>query len=129
MDKEFIVSDVIHASPEEIYAAWLDSKGHSQMTGSPARASDQVGDTFEAWDGYIQGRNLALEPGKRIVQAWRTTEFGPSDEDSLVEITLKPAASGTRVTIHHSNLPENGDQYRQGWIDFYFQPMKAYFKA
>lgn len=129
MDKEFIVSDVIHASPEEIYAAWLDSKGHSLMTGSPARASDQVGDTFEAWDGYIQGRNLALEPGKRIVQAWRTTEFGPSDEDSLVEITLKPAASGTRVTIHHSNLPENGDQYRQGWIDFYFQPMKAYFKA
>ena len=129
MSKAFIVADVIPASPEEIYLAWLDSEGHSQMTGSTARVSDQVGESFEAWDGYIQGRNLALEPGKRISQAWRSTEFEPTDEDSLVEIALEPTASGTKVTIRHSNLPENGDQYRQGWIDFYFQPMKDYFKA
>jgi len=129
MSKAFIISDVIPASPEEIYTAWLDTEGHSLMTGSAARVNDQVDGAFEAWDGYIQGRNFALEPGKRILQAWRTTEFGPSDEDSLVEITLEPTASGTKVTIRHSNLPENGDQYRQGWIDFYFQPMKDYFEA
>jgi len=127
MIQSFIVTELIPASPEDIYHAWLDSEGHSRMTGSPARTSAKVGEKFEAWDGYIQGRNLELEPGKRILQAWRTTDFEPSDEDSLVEVVLEPAAGGTKVTIRHSNLPADGEQYLQGWIDFYFQPMKEYF--
>ena len=127
MYKSFTVSELIQASPEEIYSAWLDSEGHSRMTGSPARAGAQVGETFEAWDGYISGTNMELEPGKHILQAWRTTEFAPSDPDSRVEITFEAAEGGTKVTIHHSNLPQDGEQYLQGWIDFYFQPMKEYF--
>ncbi len=127
MTQPFIVTELIPASPADIYRAWLDSEGHSRMTGSPATASPRVGEAFEAWDGYIQGRNLELEPGKRILQAWRTTEFAPSDEDSLVEITLEPAVAGAKVTIRHSNLPADGEQYLEGWIDFYFQPMKEYF--
>jgi len=127
MTQSFTVSDLIPASPEAIYKAWLDSEGHSNMTGSPARASAQVGETFDAWDGYISGTNRELEPGKRILQAWRTTEFAPSDPDSRVEIIFEAAGGGTKITIHHSDLPEDGDQYLQGWIDYYFQPMKEYF--
>ena len=126
--KKFTVSEWFPALPEEIYLAWLDSNGHSQMTGSPARISSQVGVEFEAWDGYIFGRNLELEPGKRILQTWRTTEFDPSEQDSLVEIVFELVLNGTKVTIHHSNLPAHGSQYQQGWVDFYFQPMKVYFK-
>lgn len=128
MVKAFTISEWFPRSPEEIYLAWLDSKGHSQMTGSPARISSKVGEAFEAWDGYIFGENLELEPGKRILQKWRTTEFDPSEQDSLVEIVFEPSLSGTKVTIHHSNLPAHGAQYQQGWIDYYFQPMKEYFK-
>ena len=126
--KKFTVSEWFPALPEEIYLAWLDSKGHSQMTGSPARISSQVGVEFETWDGYIFGKNLELEPGKRILQTWRTTEFDPSEQDSLVEIVFEPFLNGTKVTINHSNLPAHGSQYQQGWVDFYFQPMKEYFK-
>ena len=128
MVKKFTVSEWFPALPEEIYLAWLDSNGHSQMTGSPARISSQVGVRFEAWDGYIFGKNLELEPGKRILQTWRTTEFDPSEQDSLVEIVFEPVLNGTTVTINHSNLPAHGSQYQQGWVDFYFQPMKEYFK-
>jgi activator of HSP90 ATPase len=128
MVKEFTVSEWFPTSPEEIYLAWLDSKGHSQMTGSPAGVSAKTGEAFEAWDGYIFGTNLELEPGKRILQTWRTTEFDPSEQDSLVEIIFEPVLNGTKVTIHHSKLPAHGSQYQQGWIDFYFQPMKEYFK-
>ena len=128
MVKKFTVSEWFPASPEEIYLAWLDSQSHSLMTGSPAKISSKVGVEFEAWDGYIFGKNLELEPGKRILQTWRTTEFDPSEQDSLVEIVFEPVLNGTKVTIHHSNLPAHGSQYQQGWIDFYFQPMKEYFK-
>lgn len=128
MVKAFTVSEWFPASPEEVYQAWLDSKNHAQMTGSPARMSSKVGEEFEAWDGYIFGKNLELEPGKRILQTWRTTEFDPSEQDSLVEIVFEPVLNGTKVTIHHSNLPAHGSQYQQGWVDSYFQPMKEYFK-
>ncbi len=123
----FEVSEVIPASPEAIYQAWLDSRAHTQMTGSPAKVSDQVGGPFEAWDGYIHGQNLELQPPTRIVQKWRTTEFEDSDEDSLVEIKLTAQGTGTLVTLRHSRLPDNGMQYKQGWVDAYFTPMKAYF--
>ena len=97
------------------------------MTGSPANVSDKVGEEFSAWDGYIQGKNLELNPFTRIVQLWRTSEFEDSDPDSLLEITLESERCGTRITISHSNLPNHGRQYKGGWIDAYFIPMKAHF--
>ena len=127
MSIEFEVSAVIPAIPERVYAAWFSSKEHSRMTGGLAKVSDVVGEPFEAWDGYIQGKNLELEPHRRILQLWRTSEFDDSEKDSLLEIVFESVGEGTRVTIRHSNLPENGMQYRQGWIDAYFVPMVAYF--
>ncbi len=127
MAYSFEVSDVIAASAEEIYHAWLDSYEHSQMTGSPAQVTPKEGAEFTAWDGYISGKNLELQPSTRIVQAWRTTEFKESDPDSLLEVILEPVDGGTRVTLRHSNLPDDDDQYLQGWLDFYFAPMKEFF--
>ena len=128
MSIKFEVLDVIPASPEVVYNAWLNSEEHSKMTGSHAEVSSEVGDAFEAWDGYIQGVNMELEPNKRILQHWRTSEFEKSDKDSLLEILLEPDVDGTRVTIKHSDLPDHGMQYQQGWIDSYFIPMKEYFE-
>ncbi len=128
MGIEFEVSELISTTRESIFEAWLDSNGHSRMTGSPAKVSDVVGESFEAWDGYITGKNLGLQFPKRIVQRWRTVEFDDSDEDSHLEILLESVGTGTRVTIRHTNLPEHGMQYREGWKDAYFMPMKEYFE-
>ena len=49
--------------------------------------------------------------------------------DSLLEVLLEAVDGGTRVTLRHSNLPTDGDQYLQGWIDYYFTPMKAFFEG
>lgn len=127
MTLEFSVSAVIPATPRAIFDAWLDSDGHSAMTGAPATASARVGADFTAWDGYITGHNLSLEPGRRIVQSWRTTEFGKQDKDSRIEVTLEPVKGGTRVTLHHSDVPDGHTGYRSGWQDYYFTPMKRYF--
>jgi uncharacterized protein YndB with AHSA1/START domain len=127
MSVSFEVSELIPATPEDIYDAWLSSDGHSSMTGSAAKVSDSTGGGFEACDSYIQGKNAELIPASRIVQEWRTTDFVASDEDSILEIVLASEGDGTLVTIRHSNLPDHGMQYKQGWIDAYFVPMKAYF--
>ncbi len=122
------VSGVIAATPEQIYAAWLDSKKHGAMTGGAADITAAVGSRFTAWDGYIEGTTLHLEPGRRIVQAWRTSEFPVGSPDSRLEVLFAPADGGTEVTIIHSDIPEGqGHQYEEGWQDNYLIPMKAYF--
>jgi activator of HSP90 ATPase len=127
MSTEFEISDVIPASPDVIYHAWLNSKEHTLMTGGQAKVSAVVGKTFEAWDSYIQGTNLALEAPRRILQHWRTTEFSEDEPNSELEITLEEEGQSTKITIRHSNLPDHGMQYKQGWIEAYFIPMKEYF--
>ena len=127
MSIEFEVSDLIPASTDVVYTAWLDSDEHTKMTGGQAKVSAKVGERFEAWDGYIQGKNLELDSPKRILQNWRTSEFEDSENDSLLEILFEAEQDETRIVIRHSNLPEHGMQYQQGWVDAYFIPMKAYF--
>jgi uncharacterized protein YndB with AHSA1/START domain len=128
MSVEFRISDLIPATPEEVYSAWFDSEKHAAMTGGSAEVSNQIGGKFSAWDGYISGKNLELNPPLRIMQSWRTTEFAESDPDSLLEITFVTEGNQTRITIRHSELPDHGMQYQQGWVESYFNPMKRYFK-
>jgi activator of HSP90 ATPase len=129
MAHKFTVSATIPASPKQVYDAWLSSKSHTSMTQSGAKVSARVGSAFTAWDGYISGRNLKLKPGKQIVQAWRTTEFSAADPDSQIEVLLEKSPGGTRLTLHHTNIPAGQSDYKSGWRECYFEPMKKYFKA
>ena len=100
------------------------------MTGSAATVVAKVGGKYTAWDGYISGKTLELEPGKRIVQSWRSTDFAADAPDSRLEVVLSTAKGGTKVTLKHSDLPAGSSaEYRKGWIDFYFKPMKEYFAS
>ncbi|MGO8914432.1 MAG: SRPBCC domain-containing protein [Stellaceae bacterium] len=126
----FTLTATIPAPPQAVYDAWLDSRAHGAMTGAEATASAKLGAAFTAWDGYITGRNLVLEPGRRIVQSWRTTRFAKADPDSEIELLLAPAKTGTKLTLRHRNVPDGHTGYRDGgWQDFYFAPMKAYFSG
>ena len=128
MLESFEMSALIPASPAQIYIAWLDGDGHARMTGAAATSEGRIGGAFSAWDGYISGTYLELEPGRRLVMAWRTTEFPDNAADSRVELLFDSAPGGTTVTVRHSSIPNGqADDYRQGWIDFYCTPMKAYF--
>ncbi len=75
MKINFEIAGLIDASPQQIYDAWLNSDAHSAMTGGEAFVSNTEGDTFDAWDGYIEGRNVELVSAQKIVQHWRTSEF------------------------------------------------------
>jgi len=124
---EFTIVREIEASAKEIYTAWLDSEGHSKMTGGEATASEKIGEGFTAWDGYIEGKNIALQPYTRIVQSWRTSQFESHEIDSEIEILLKESDGHTELILNHTNVPESGEHYINGWDVHYFQPMKVYF--
>lgn len=113
--------------PESFYKIWMNSQLHSEFTGSPAVIDDRAGGTFTAWNGYILGKNLALDPGKRILQSWRTTDFPEDAPDSELELQLEAYTGGTVLTLTHRNLPaDQVEDYRLGWEEQYLQPLKDY---
>ena len=124
---EFILKTNFDTTAKIIYESWLTSEGHTRMTGGSANVSDKAGDKFKAWDGYIEGRNIDLEPNKRIFQTWRTSQFDEDEEDSQIEVLLDEVNRKTELTLIHTNLPESGEHYKQGWEDHYFGPMRKYF--
>lgn len=124
------VSGIIPAAPERVYDAWLNSQEHTSFTGGEkAEIDPAVGGKFTAYSGYISGSNLELKKNRKIVQAWRTTEFPPGAPDSRLEIQLKRRDDGsTEIAFLHTDIPDGQSQrYQSGWIDFYLTPMRMYF--
>src|SRR3972149_2693095 len=84
------ISDLIPASPADIYDAWVSTR-HGEMTGG------------------------AATPGRRMVMAWRPTEFPDGATDSHLEVLLDPAPGGTQVTFRHTQIPQGqAESYRRG---------------
>ncbi|MFY0689588.1 MAG: SRPBCC domain-containing protein [Cyclobacteriaceae bacterium] len=124
---EFTLERHFPVPPEKLYAAWLDSDEHSDMTGGDALITDELDDRFTAWDGYIWGKNLELKPNEYIKQSWKTSEFEEGQDYSIVELWFQADDDGTKLTLKHSNLSDKDGQYEQGWEDHYFKPMSDYF--
>jgi len=123
----FVITSVFPVRSHLLYRAFLDSAIHSEFTGSPAQIDDRIGGAFVAWDEYISGTIVDLKANRSIKQRWRTTDFKDDDEDSLVEISLVEEKGRTTLVLKHSNLPAgSGEEYRQGWEDFYLKPLREY---
>jgi activator of HSP90 ATPase len=70
-----------------------------------------------------------MEPNKKIVQKWRSTDFSDDAPDSKLVVILEEVEGGTKVTFDHSEIPDGqGEDLKNGWKEFYLTPMKKYFK-
>ena len=115
------------ASPREVYDAYLDSARHARITGQRAKMSRKEGGRFSAGDTYISGYNLELLRARRIVQAWRASEW-PEGTFSILRLELVPKGKGTRLIVDHLGIPDKfRDGVDSGWHEFYWDPMKEYF--
>jgi activator of HSP90 ATPase len=124
------LSAVIPVARKRLNEAWLNARDHGAFTGAEAQIQPRVGGRFTTWNGYISGRTIELTPPNRIVQAWRTTEFPAGSPDSRLELLFDVAKTGTRLTLIQTDLPPgHADQYKVGWRDYYFAPMREYFAA
>lgn len=116
------------AKPAQIYKAFLQAKTHAAFTGAGATCDARVGGEFTAYDGYIWGKILELDEGRKIVQEWQTTEWPAEAPPSIAEFTLREKEGGTELKMVQCEVPvEQVESYRQGWIDYYWEPLKEYF--
>jgi len=119
---------IINAPIDEVYAALLDSKKHSAFTGDKAKVSKKVGGAFSCYGGYIEGFNLELVENKRIIQAWRGTDW-KAGEWSIVDFTFKKKGKKkTTCTFNHFAVPDDQvKMIRKGWNEHYWDKMNEYF--
>ena len=102
---------------------------HTEFTGSPATTSRRTGARFTAWDGYIFGKNIRLVTNAKIVQEWKTTEWPKGYPPSRLEFTLNAKNGETELRMIHSRVPaEQIEDYRKGWYESYWNPLKKYFE-
>lgn len=62
-------------APERVYELLTASAQFAAATERPAEIGD--GGTFSIFGGYIEGRQIELVPGRRVVQAWRGSDWAP----------------------------------------------------
>jgi activator of HSP90 ATPase len=112
------------ASPHKVYEMLMDSKKHSELTGSKAQISKKVGAKFSIYEGDIEGVNIELVPDQKIFQSWRYSDW-PEGHYSQATFLLEEVKGKTRLTFIQTGVPEEHyDDIAQGWHDYYWEPMK-----
>ncbi len=121
---------ILKTGPNQAYEAIIDPTKHSDFTNSPAENDGKVGGEHSAFDGYCFGENVELAYGKKIVQTWQADEDGwPEDHYSTIIYEFTPVPGGTLLAFKQLGVPEEvADSIDQGWIDYYWEPLKAYFE-
>lgn len=125
---------LIAASPKQVYELLTNGTLFGDATGAPAEISDREGDSFSVFGGRVEGRQIELVPGQRVVQAWRFGAAHPSPWEpgvySTVRFTLEPEGEATRLVIDHTGIPaEWVDHISSGYPMFYAEPIANFFAA
>jgi activator of HSP90 ATPase len=124
----------IAASPERVYAALTSGEEFAAATGMPAEITDREGDPFTVFGGRVEGRQIELVRGRRVVQAWRFGAEHPEPWEpgaySVVRFTLKPEGDATRLIIDHDGIPSHAEaRIESGYPTFYHEPLARYLEG
>ncbi|MEA2751428.1 MAG: hypothetical protein QOI41_5571, partial [Myxococcales bacterium] len=86
------------------------------------------GAKYSTCNGYVTGKLVILDLGRRIVMSWRTTDFPRDAADSRVEVHFETLGPSTRILILHTDIPEGqSEKYKALWNEKYIAPMRSYF--
>jgi uncharacterized protein YndB with AHSA1/START domain len=115
----------LRATPEAVFAMFVDPAHLIRWIGISAELDPRPDGTFrfEVVPGqFCEGRFVDLEPPRRLSFTWGWTDpsFGVAPGGSLVEVTLRPVAEGTRLRLVHRDLPtdDNRQLHDDGWARF-----------
>jgi uncharacterized protein YndB with AHSA1/START domain len=117
------------ASPEKVWAAWTSTEALKRwMSPSDNHATLlvevdlRVGGPFRILMRAPDGKDHDASGVYRTIRPYRTLEFTwawrkKPEQESLVLLEFEPTASGTRLTLTHSQLADQDsvDQHMKGW--------------
>lgn len=115
------------ATPEKVYAAWIDPAKMSRWLGPPnvikvnTTTDVKVGGRYTIQmivpedEHNVSGVYREVVPNRKLVftWAWRSTP----ERESLVTVTFTPDGDGTLMTLHHEQFFDEAarDNHEKGW--------------
>lgn len=122
----------VSAPPERVFELLTSGSQFGAATGQPAELTDREGDVFSIFSGRVEGRQVEIVPGQRVVQAWRFGAEHPTPWEpgvySVVRFTLEPDGERTKLTIDHTGIPAEWiDHISEGYPMFYNHPIITFF--
>jgi activator of HSP90 ATPase len=114
-------------STEQFNAVTLLTDGKQLLAApgaKPTFISPEPGGSFTLFGGYITGRNLEMQPGRLLAQAWRTAAWAPG-EYSVVRFALTQNGDGCALVFDHRGFPSGeGTHLARGWYLHYWDPLR-----
>jgi activator of HSP90 ATPase len=131
--------NVFKASSNRVYDALIDTRQFNEVTKisaaknfrislekTPTEISPEVGGPFTLFGGIIVGRHVELVLNKRIVQAWRETNWDPGVY-SLVRFELIAQGAATKIVFDHTGFPKGAAGHlAAGWKTHYWEPLAKF---
>ena len=70
---------------------------------------------------------MQCELKARIVQSWRSTQFGKRDLGSTLELSFWSDPGGGRIELSHGNVADTDFAgVSEGWSKYYWLPRRKY---
>jgi uncharacterized protein YndB with AHSA1/START domain len=124
--KDFKKYYIIPEEPEIVYKALTNPLTIKLWTGEEAVMSTEPDAEFSIFGGDIEGKNIAFEEGKKIVQQWY---FDTQEEASIVTIKLHKHKEGTSAELRHTNIPDEAyEDMAGGWTGTYFRSLIEFYE-
>lgn len=127
---ETVVREIdIDATPETVFDFFVDSEKLTRWLAVAATLEprpggaciqEHVGDHRRPGRWEMRGEFVEVDRPTRVVFTWGFTDLaiGVPPGSSIVEVTLQPIASGTRVRLVHRRLPAaEVEDHARGWAD------------
>ena len=124
-----IVSKIIPASAERLFAAWTDPEQLKQWWGPEsvqciaAEVDLRVGGRFRIGNEFPDGKIIWISGAFRVIDRPRklvyTWQIAPDSPEELVTVTFQPANPGAcEITVMHERIPDQSTRkgHEQGWF-------------
>jgi activator of HSP90 ATPase len=115
-------------TPARIYEVLLDAKQFSAFTKDTAEIQRQPGGAFKLFGGRVEGRNIELTPNRRIVQAWRASDW-KAGFYTVIRFDLAARGTGAHLTFDQAGFIEDPAEWKgldEGWPKMYWDPLHKY---
>ncbi len=113
-DTTVLVSRVVSCTPKNFWKALVSREGTDSLMGDGAVLGGK-GESWRATDGTF-GVVRTYHPNEQVRFSWHAGDDAPT---TLVDLRLVPTDDGTRLELHHENVPAASDvvALQERWHD------------
>jgi activator of HSP90 ATPase len=124
-------NEEFRTTADEMYQTFVDPQRLAAFTRSPPKVFEgaEKGGKFELFGGNVSGEYLELEPGRKIVQSWRLSQW-PAGHFSKIQIEFDQnnVDHVTVMRVTWEGVPVGQEEVtKRNWQEYYVKSIKQTF--